>query len=906
MYRLPTPLRCYLIALSMAISVASISLGQFHEPFEKLTPSWQRSDTDCVIQSRKWDVRRQNEESANNRFERIKFSVGHGTHVFVTHEVTPALVIPELIPSVRIRSEHRGAKLFVRVVLPNTPSPDGVGPMTTLVPGQAYRANGKWQRIAIESGGANQNLADRLREKIWLLRREHGHHVTAKGAYVDKVVLNLYSGPGETTVDIDDLKVDGVVAARPIIASRPNDLVRDNRVRAATGIQADSEKKQSLVLRDGTVLLVKKQPYFARIIQHNGEPFDYLKALGFNVIELNATASFEQLEKASKLDVWLICPPPSNVGLGPIPFHFDRVLAWKLGDRLTGRDLPVIEQRVREIRESDQRVGRPIFGHAASDWTGLAELTDILVAGLKPLGTSFIASQYSDWIQARSNAIGDGKPVWADVQTELSTELISQVKTLTRNLPPTPVEPQQIKFLAYEAIAGGARGLRFTSSNRLDGVDPATRLRALSLEWINAELTQLEPWIAGGALMGRLPIDDATGIEVTAINTNRSRLLLIQRPTHHEQYLAGDQPPSRVNFQDVESTFTDNAHLIGLSGLEALPNVRGINGTELKIDNCPYTAAVVLTQDPLVVNWLSTSYQRLSKQSILQLRFELTQQWLAIQQLVDGQMKRIGRQTAVAASELTKATAVIGNATQMLRQDNQLSAEQFLNRANFHLAQARREIINEPLASFQSKSSAALTSHCSLIPLHWTLATALADGKWQPNGLPGGDFENLQHMLSSGWRNRRAENDAVTTKVELTKSAAVDGEYGLQLTVAPIQNLRRTGGLIEAPPLMIQTPPVKVKAGQFVRIHGWVNVANALVGSHDGLRITDSLGGPAMAERISATSGWQEFSLYRAVEETSQLTVQFEMTGVGTANVDEVTIRAVDLPSGGLRQAKKQ
>ena len=906
MYRLPINLQFLTCILLLGSCVANTSYGQFHENFEQLTPTWERSETDCAIQNSKWDARRTNEKSKNNRFERIKFSTGHGTHIFVTHEVTPALVIPELVPSIRVKSEHRGVKIYARVVLPETPSPDGVGPMTTLVSGEAYKSNGKWQRIAIGIGAGNQNLAERLREKIWLWRREHGQHVSARGAYIDKVVLNLYSGPGDTTVDIDDLRVDGVVAAKPVIASRSASTVRDDKVQAASGVEADSDKKRSLVLRDGTVLLVKKQPFFARIIQHNGEPFDYLKALGFNVIELKSTATYEQLEQASKLDIWCICPPPSNVGLSPIPFHFDRVMAWKLGDKLTGRDLPAIEQRVREIRESDQRVGRPIFGHAASDWTELADLTDIMVTGFSPLGTSFIASQYSDWIQARGNANGNGKPIWANVQTELSTELIDQVKLLARNLPPTPLEPQQIKFLAYEAITGGARGLRFTSANRLDGIDPVTRLRALTLEWINAELIQLEPWIAGGALMGRLPTSESSGVEVTAINTNRSRLLLIQRPTHHEQYLAGDQPPASIRFQDAESAFTDNAQLLGLSGLETLPNVRGINGTELKIDNCPYAAAVVLTQDPVVVNWLTASYQRLSKQSILQMQFELTQQWLAIQQLIDAQMARIGRQTPVAASELTQANAAIGNATRMLTQNNELSAEQFLNRANFHLAQARREIINEPLASFQSKSSAALTSHCSLIPLHWTLASTLANGSWNPNGLPAGDFENLQQMMSSGWRNRRTENDVVATKVELAEQAAVDGQYGLRLTVSPIQHLRRTMDLVSAPPLTIESPPVKVKAGQLVRIHGWVNVPSPLSGSHDGLRITDSLAGPAMAERISITSGWQEFTLYRAAEKTGLFSIKFEMTGIGVASVDEVTIRAVDLPAEGLRQAKRQ
>ena len=876
--------------------------GQFHEDFEKLGTTWQQSKTDCVIPRSKWSAQRINEETEDNRFEQIKFTTGHGTHVFVTHDVPPSLVISELQPSVRVRSEVRGAKIYARVVLPETPAPDGNGPMTTLVSGGAYKSNGRWQRLTFGSDGAKSDLAKKLREKVWLLRREHGPHVSAAGAYVDKVALNLYSGAGVTSVDIDDLKVDGIVAAKPVLHEQV-EVVRDDKVRRAAAFQADSDKKRSLVVRDGTVLLVKKQPFFAKIIQHNGEPFDYLKAMGFNVIELKRTATYEQLESASKLDLWLVCPPPSNVGLSKIPFHFDRVMAWMLGDNLTGRDLPVLEQRIQEVRESDQRYGRPIIGHAASDWTGLTSLTDIFVAGLQPLGASSLASQYSDWIQVRSDKAGNQRPIWADVQTELSPALMQQIKTLVPQAPPTPVEPEQIKFLAYEAISGGARGIRFTSFNRLDGVDPVTRLRALTLEWMNAELDQLEPWIAGGALLGKLSLPTNSGVEVTAINTSRSRLLLIQRPTHHEQYLAGDQPLTQVKFSDLDSAFTDNAYLIGQSGIESLANVRGNNGTQLSIDNCPYAAAVVLTQDPLVVNFLTASYERVAQQSILAMRFELTKQWLAIEQLVDAQMQGIGRQTPAAAAELTRASSAFGSASRMLEQKNELSAGLFLNRASQHLAQVRREVISEPLASFQSKSSSALTLHCSLIPLHWALADVLSTGQWNPNGLPGGDFENLQHMKSNGWQNRRAESDTVATKVELVDSAAVDGRYGLRMSA--VSKSGRPVQVVESPPLTIQTPSVKVKAGQFVRIHGWVNVPQAFVGSQDGLRITDTLGGSAMAERVPITNGWQEFSLYRGVEKTGPLSVSFELTGIGVASVDEVTIRTIQLPAEGLRQAKK-
>ena len=60
-----------------------------------------------------------------------------------------------------------------------------------------------------------------------------------------------------------------------------------------------------------------------------------------------------------------------------------------------------------------------------------------------------------------------------------------------------------------------------------------------------------------------------------------------------------------------------------------------------------------------------------------------------------------------------------------------------------------------------------------------------------------------------------------------------------------------------------------------------------------------------MAERVLITNGWQEFTLYRGVEKAGQLSVSFELTGVGTASIDEVTIRTIQLPAEGIRQAKR-
>ena len=890
-------LQCLLL---VALSLPTVPvMAQFHEKFESATPSWQRRDTDCVISDSNWEQRRSNELPSRNRFEKIFFVNGPGTKIYASHEVSPAFVIKELVPSIRIKATRSGVQLFVRIVLPNTPSPSGEGPMTTMLPGPRYKGNGKWETLSFST--MDSDLQQQLNEEIWLLRRKYGAHVNPRDAYVDKVVLNLYVGAGETTVQIDDLKLNGIVSADNV-AERTNggmNVIGDAVAQA--GFNQASEKHDSLVVRDGSVLLVKKKPFFPRIVQHNGEPFDYLKAIGFNTIELDSVANKAQLQQAESLNVWLICPPPQSVGLSPIGFQYDRVLVWKVGERASESDIPVIQQRIREIRESDQRKGRLIVSNVASDYSQIAQLSDVVSIGVEPIGSSFLASQYSDWILARRNAVGNSKPVWADIQTELSAPLIAQIGTLAKKVPPIPLEPQQIKFLVFEAISGGSRGLRFLSRSRLDGTDPVTRLRAQTIQWVNATIDQIEPWAVGGALMGEVATEDDQ-LEVTAINTNRSRLLLIQRPTHHEQYLAGDVRMKTVAFEDSASTSTNVAYLIGDTDLTPLPNERNYAGTHIQIEHCPFVAAVVLTQDPMVIKNLTQSYERIGQQSIIQLHKDLTRQWLAIMQLIDKQMGRMGRSSAAGSSALNEAVNAFQTAESLIERTGSQTAVEFLNRTDERLAMMRREIITGPLGMFQSKTSTPFAVHCSLIPLHWELAGRLADVDWNPNGLAGGDFENLNHMMSNGWGNRRLDDELVSTHVELSDTAVVDGNYGLKMSVLEKSS---SVGLVEATPLWIATPEIPVKGGQLVRIHGWVNVPQVIKGSHDGLTITESLGGVEMKERILMTKGWQEFTLYRGVDKNRTVQVTFALTGIGVAMVDEVTVRTVDLPPSAPRQARK-
>ena len=65
----------------------------------------------------------------------------------------------------------------------------------------------------------------------------------------------------------------------------------------------------------------------------------------------------------------------------------------------------------------------------------------------------------------------------------------------------------------------------------------------------------------------------------------------------------------------------------------------------------------------------------------------------------------------------------------------------------------------------------------------------------------------------------------------------------------------------------------------------------------DNVRVFDSLGGPALAERVGPSAQWRRLVLYRIVPadlDGEAFTVTFALTGLGEARIDDVSVRVLD------------
>jgi hypothetical protein len=166
------------------------------------------------------------------------------------------------------------------------------------------------------------------------------------------------------------------------------------------------------------------------------------------------------------------------------------------------------------------------------------------------------------------------------------------------------------------------------------------------------------------------------------------------------------------------------------------------------------------------------------------------------------------------------------------------------------------------------------------------------------NRLPGGDFENIEMMVRLGWRHFKHELPGVKTDADLVPDAAHSGRLGLRLT-ARAENPENPPAMIEMPPLWVTSPAVPLEAGQIVRIHGWVNIPRAIIGSVDGLLVVESLTGEEMALRLDKTSGWREFTMLRIVPQSGPMALTLAMTGLGEVLLDDLTIEVLE-PAYGM------
>lgn len=910
-----------LVATSHGAPAATIDEG-----FEGPTTSWTvaESDTHHRVVSH---TRARESPHRGAACERFVIDASAGTTLRLQTAVGDARVIDEWKASVWVRADRPDIRLSARVRLPNFIAPKTGQPVDVLVPGSISKDSDRWELL--EVGG----LAAGLKRQLLALRAEHGPTGELSGAVVTHVVLELYSSPGRYEVAIDDLLVQGSIttlAATPPPdpeAPPPAPPRRDPAVvpaqytppppaaataaAAAPPPAAGAPAEAPSGINRG-VLEVAGLPFFPRALDHNGEPLETIAALGFNCVRLSAPASSDLLAEARRTGMWVICPPPllPDVDIRDpesVPVFsatWDRVLLWDLGAGLAEGDVEALAERARRVRACDPRGGRGLIASADSGLRSISRHIDMLVARRTVLGTSLELDDYLTWLKERPRLSRPGTPIIATLSTELDPRAARQAAALSgigaRGL---AVDPESLTLAAFTAVAAGSRGILFASSRRIDGDDRESRARAAAARAMNLELELLEPWAAAGRYSATAQASDPE-VKAVVVEAARARMVLVWRGVQGSQvvarHYAGDLPDDGASLTLLVPGVPE-AHQVWEvhpGGLRPARQRRVTGGMSIVIDGFHSSGLLLVSGEPAVTGHVQERARRLAPIALTSARAQ------AAIVLADG-AEMLARLPPSALGHLP-AAKMLGEAQRAAAEGEALAATDpatalaRFERASAIGGQFERLTWERGVVATGSLVAGPLATSDATLAEQWRFIDALGGIAAGENLLPGGGMERIEDLAGAGWRHFALPQSDLRTAVEITRSEPAGGSAALRMRAEAV-NAATAPDVVETPPVWITTPPLQPPTGKLLEIEARVWVPERIKGSVDGLLVFDSLGGPALAERVGQTAGWRRLVLYRIVpaDATGEpFTVTFALTGLGEARIDEVTVRVLDRTGG--------
>jgi len=829
--------------------------------------------------------------------EQFTVDASAGTTLRLQMPVGPAAVIDEFTAAAWIRGNRPDIRLAARVVLPDFVSRKTGRPVELILPGTATRDADRWEQVKLDG------LPAALARRLPAVHREHGAGGSAANAIVTHLVLDLYSMPGRYEVCIDDVAVTGLV--RPAL--------RDPQVRPAT-IETPAVDPPAGLARG--VLEVDGLPFFPRCLDHNGEPLTSIAALGFNCVRLPEPASGELLAAARAAGLWVICPPPAipDVDLRdpdsvPALRNWDRVLMWDLGSGLADGDVAALAEQARRIRACDLRASRPLIASADSGLRSVSRHVDMLVARRTVLGTSLELADYLTWLRERPRLARPGTPLLAALSTEIDPLAARQAAALAgvgaRGL---AVDPESLCLASFAAVAAGTRGILYASSRRIDADDHEARLRAAAAREMNLRLAVLEPWAAAGRFSASAQTSDRE-VQAVVMEAARSRMVIAWRCVQAAQICArryeGGLPKddAAVTILVPGVPEAHQAWEVAPGGLRPLRQRRATGGVAVTLDHFTSHALILVSGEPAVTAHVQDRLRQAAAAELASAR-TLAGLVLADDAALLGSLPPQALGNLPVAAMLGAAQRDAVEAEALAAGDPAAAVAKFRRCAaicgQFERLAWERGV--QGTGSLLSLMASPLATSDSTLAEQWRFTAALVTAVPGAELLAGGGMERVEDLAGGGWRHFAQEQAEISTSVEIARDRRFAGAGSLRLAARAVQ-AADAPIVVETPPVWITTPPLAAPAGKLLEISARVWVPKPIQGSVDGLLVFDSLGGPALAERIGATRDWARLTLYRIVPAEAAgepLVVTFALTGMGEALIDDVSVRVLEHGGTGV------
>ena len=891
-HRKPKARQMGLIALgvtAVALPVALLGFAQGQQVhrngFEARTPAWGRGPADAAFKEAVHEVTDQTAHTGQLS-EHIQLTAEQGSQINYHYPTAKAPLADELTIRVWVKSNRPGTQLAARLVLPRERNPQNLNePLTALLRGDQYQLAGRWQPLELRRPVKIAN------EQKQLMRAELKRDVDFTDAYIDRLVLNVYGGPGLTDIWLDDLEigpvVDGGEAAAP--AAQP-----------AAPTAQPAARHAVVELNDH--LSVNGKRFFFRGIRRTDTPLRVLRDAGFNTVWLDTGTLPERIDEAINLGFWLVpaLPPaddmqtPEHVNRAMSYFRQnDAVLFWDLGGGKTHEEAAQVAKQVQIIHAIDGQ--RPKGADVWDGFTPYSRHLGLVGTHRWPLMTGMEMTQYRDWLTQRRLLARPGTFMWTWVQTHLP----DWYNALVYNRPassdspfadPIGPQPEQIRLLTYIALSAGAQGLGYWSDRYLADSHQG-RDRLLTLALLNQEMQMLEPLLL--TMIEPPSMIDTSHPEVKAavIRSDRGVLVIPMWLGKGAQFVPGQSATVQLSMVVPQVPGGTQAWEVSPGDVRSLQNQRVPGGTRVVIPEFGLTTAVVFTSDNSPTGLLVRFQEqaRKTRKQASEWMLDLAEVEMEKVLKVEEELEKNGhalpdgaalKDDARARLEASKTARGIGDHRQAyFEAQRALRPLRILMRAQWEAAVRQLDV---PQSSIYALSFFTL-------PKHYDFMRQLQRLRAGVNVLPDGDFESTPDKTPVAWLPQEISLDDVEMAATRVNDEPREGRRCLKLEVKP-KNTQVPPGALERTYLAINSPAVKLQPGSMVRVSGWVKVPKAIAASADGALLFDSAGGEPLAVRLSGVTPWKKFTLYRQVPESGSIHLTVALTGIGTAYFDDLRI----------------
>lgn len=812
-------------------------------------------------------------------------TLGVGSYAYLEHVLPPSYVVPALKATVWVRSDRTPLHFRVRVILPASGS--SPRPITAWLDGDSeYGTAGQWQQLVAH------DLALKLQRQVRSLRLQFGPSVSSEGAYIDRAAVNVYAGKGRVRVWLDDLGLEGSVGGpeknedEPIrLASAESDLPN-----------IDGPRELGIQLR-GSLWLVRGRPFFPRIADIRGHAvhstqheWQAIHDRGWNTVWTDSATTEQIVHDIRERSLLLIGPPPvDGSALWPLP-QSAPVLAWHVptsgNPTATSR-----AQTITQLRRAAPESRRPLLADddAFLDAHKDNRDTDVMAFRRVAWGSSFPLQRWTNWLSDRNSDRLSKTPFLVSLGTAPSIPALQQARRGGFDGSTPCVSLEALRQLVRWSLAAGANGI--VSNLDAETLDSRNQQRAFDVwELLNLELDLIDPWLAADQPRQTIA-SSAANIRYLVLQTDRSVLAVPLLPLQDSEHVPPIWQDKGVSVTIPYNSSSAVAYEMVGDTLRPMHAMHGPGGVRVESAKFSPSQMILVTSEPIVL-----THVRRQLASHCDRRLELLARVYRDEaQRVDAISHRIGPilSEPEAVRRWARASAQLGvQADEARARGEKTFAMQRYELATTALARGTRaawQVVAESLPQPTASPGGLLFD---TLPVHQSLLKRLETSRLGAELVPGGDMESLERLTQSGWKHWQSRDAGSPSQVLVSVHGdrPRQGQYCLRMEATPhiVSSSKQ-----EVSSAWIQTPSIHQHASGLVLLHGWLRIER-LVQGHDGLLIYDSIAGPSMGLRYYEGSEWQEFSLYRFVNEGESVQMTLALTGPGKVDFDDISVTRIE------------